>query len=194
MKKYLSIILAASIASSLTGCGNKESSGSSASESAVETTAVTGEASTEPSSEPKSETTTQAITTDSTPIEEVTAAEPETEIATEGEESPEAKLPETTAEYVEFIAEQLEITDILTMAASMIGAAEGTSFKYNGTKFELYRFNEGDPKLDEAASGSMTISIEGFGDYDSLASVNGNYVMLYKTADDVVISAFNSIK
>jgi predicted small lipoprotein YifL len=195
MKKYLSFMLAVSVAASLTGCGNKESSSSSAPDSAVETTSVTEEiTTTEPVTESESETTTQVVTTDPAPVEEVTSTEPVTENVTEEEKIPEAELPETTAEYAERISEQLEITDIMPMAASMIGAEEGTSFKYNGNKFELYRFNEGDPKLDEAASGSMTLTIEGFGDYEASTSVNGNYIMIYKNPDDTVISAFSSIK
>ena len=102
-------------------------------------------------------------------------------------------FPESTKEYVDYIGQQIEITDVITMAAEMIGAEEGTSFKYNGNKFEIYRFKSDDPKIEQAKSGSLTYTIEGFGEFTSKSSVNGNYVMIYDTPEDKVIEAFERI-
>lgn len=104
-----------------------------------------------------------------------------------------ASAPETSAEFVEIIGKDLEITKITTMAAEMIGAEEGTSFRYNDNKFEIYRFKSGDPKIEQAKSGSLTYTVEGFGDMTSKSSVNGDFVMIYGTPEDKVIEAFERI-
>lgn len=147
---------------------------------------TTTEKATEEATEAPTEKPTEKIT------EPVTEPEPETEPATEAQV--EVSLPQSTGDYVDYIGSQIDITDKSLMAAQMIGAEEGTSFKYNGNKFEIYRFKDGDPKLEEAASGSIMLSIEGFGEYESSASVNNNFIMIYNTPDDTVISAFNSLK
>ena len=100
----------------------------------------------------------------------------------------------SSKEYVDKIGGVIAITDIEDMAASMIGAEEGTSFKYNGNKFEIYQYKSGDPALAQAETGKMTISIGGFGDFDTFSSVNGNFVMMYDEKDDAVINAFDSFK
>lgn len=147
---------------------------------------TTTEKATEEVTEAPTEKPTEKIT------EPVTEPEPETEPATEAQV--EVSLPQSTGDYVDYIGSQIDITDKSLMAAQMIGAEEGTSFKYNGNKFEIYRFKDGDPKLEEAASGSIMLTIEGFGEYESSASVNNNFIMIYNTPDDTVISAFNSLK
>lgn len=101
-------------------------------------------------------------------------------------------FPESTKEYVDYIGQQIEITDVITMAAEMIGAEEGTSFKYNGNKFEIYRFKAGDPKIDEAKNGSFTITVDGLGEFTTNTSVCGDYIMTYDTPDESVIQAFNN--
>ena len=201
MKKYLSIVCAIAMLASLTGCGSSgsdsdsktKSSNISASETEEKTekeeptsVQVTIEPTTEEVTEAPTEKPTEKIT------EPVTEPEPETEPATEAQV--EVSLPQSTGDYVDYIGSQIDITDKSLMAAQMIGAEEGTSFKYNGNKFEIYRFKDGDPKLEEAASGSIMLSIEGFGEYESSASVNNNFIMIYNTPDDTVISAFNSLK
>lgn len=201
MKKYLSIVCAIAMLASLTGCGSSgsdsdskaKSSNISASETEKKTekeeptsVQVTIEPTTEEVTESPTEKPTEKIT------EPVTEPEPETEPATEAQV--EVSLPQSTGDYVDYIGSQIDITDKSLMAAQMIGAEEGTSFKYNGNKFEIYRFKDGDPKLEEAASGSIMLTIEGFGEYESSASVNNNFIMIYNTPDDTVISAFNNLK
>lgn len=199
MKKYLSIVCAIAMLASLTGCGSSGSdSDSKAKSSNISETEEKTEKE-EPTSvqvtiEPTTEEVTEAPTEKPTEkiTEPVTEPEPETEPATEAQV--EVSLPQSTGDYVDYIGSQIDITDKSLMAAQMIGAEEGTSFKYNGNKFEIYRFKDGDPKLEEAASGSIMLSIEGFGEYESSASVNNNFIMIYNTPDDTVISAFNSLK
>lgn len=204
MKKYLSIICAIAMLASLTGCGSSgsdsdsktKSSNISASETETTEKATEKEEPTpeQTTAEPTTEEVTEAPTEKPTEkiTEPVTEPEPETEPATEAQV--EVSLPQSTGDYVDYIGSQIDITDKSLMAAQMIGAEEGTSFKYNGNKFEIYRFKDGDPKLEEAASGSIMLSIEGFGEYESSASVNNNFIMIYNTPDDTVISAFNSLK
>jgi len=203
MKKYLSIVCAIAMLASLTGCGSSgsdsDSKAKSSNISASETEEKTEKE--EPTSvqvtiEPTTEKVTEAPT--EKPTEKITepVTEPETELKTEPATEAQVKvsLPQSTGDYVDYIGSQIDITDKSLMAAQMIGAEEGTSFKYNGNKFEIYRFKDGDPKLEEAASGSIMLSIEGFGEYKSSASVNNNFIMIYNTPDDTVISAFNSLK
>ena len=180
MKKNIIFILAA--AALLTACGSSESS------SKAETKPTTTLIETVSKSVSEAETTTTAATT----TEEITTTTTAEETTTEATEAP-AVVPASTEEYVKAIGEKIEITDTLTMAADMIGAVEGTSFKFNGNKFEIYKYNEGDPKLEAAASGSMTYEIEGFGEFTSQTVVNGEYVMLFQNEDSTVTDAFLSI-
>lgn len=185
-KKYLLILAAA--AAMLTACGDSDSSSASESKSTTTTTAAT-----ESVTETETTTTTTAETTaETTTTTEATTTTTAEETTTAATEAP-AAAPASTEEYVKAIGEKIEITDTLTMAADMIGAVEGTSFKYNGNKFEIYKYNEGDPKLAEAASGSLTYEIEGFGEFTSQTVVNGEYVMLFNTEDSAVTDAFLSI-
>lgn len=179
MKKNIIFILAA--AALLTACGSSESSSKAETKSTTAATEIISESVSE------TETTTTAATT----TEETTTTTAE-ETTTEATEAP-AVVPASTEEYVKAIGEKIEITDTLTMAADMIGAVEGTSFKFNGNKFEIYKYNEGDPKLEAAASGSMTYEIEGFGEFTSQTVVNGEYVMLFQNEDSTVTDAFLSI-
>lgn len=207
MKKYLSIICAIAMLASLTGCGSSGSDSESKSKSSKISASETEEK-IEKETEKEEATTEQGTTEAATekpteaptekPTEKITepVTEPETELKTEPatEAQVEVSLPQSTGDYVDYIGSQIDITDKSLMAAQMIGAEEGTSFKYNGNKFEIYRFKDGDPKLEEAASGSIMLTIEGFGEYESSASVNNNFIMIYNTPDDTVISAFNSLK
>lgn len=179
MKKNIIFILAA--AALLTACGSSESSSKAETKSTTAATEIISESVSE------TETTTTAATT----TEETTTTTAE-ETTTEATEAP-AVVPASTEEYVKAIGEKIEITDTLTMAADMIGAVEGTSFKFNGNKFEIYKYNEGDPKLEAAAAGSMTYEIEGFGEFTSQTVVNGEYVMLFQNEDSTVTDAFLSI-
>jgi hypothetical protein len=185
-KKYLLILAAA--AAMLTACGDSDSSSAPESKATTTTTAAT-----ESVTETETTTTTTAETTaETTTTTEATTTTTAEETTTAATEAP-AAAPASTEEYVKAIGEKIEITDTLTMAADMIGAVEGTSFKYNGNKFEIYKYNEGDPKLAEAASGSLTYEIEGFGEFTSQTVVKGEYVMLFNTEDSAVTDAFLSI-
>ncbi|HRR77065.1 MAG TPA: DUF5067 domain-containing protein [Ruminococcus sp.] len=134
--------------------------------------------------------------------EDVTEATKITEIADEAKLSTEENnvinnsgiLPETTDEYVDYIGKSFEIENISQMFAGMIGAEEGTSFKYNDIKFEIYRFKGYEQILKEAAKGSVILQIEGLGEYETLSSVNGCFMMIYDTPDDKIIEAFESLK
>lgn len=186
MKKLISILAILGCLLTMPACGSNSVSSSTSNTTTVMTTEERTTTSTEISTTATTTvTSTETITTTTT----VTTAIPETDPETSSN-----SFPNSTKEYVDYIGKQIQITDITTMAAEMIGAKEGTSFWYNDNKFEIYRYNDDDPKLKEASSGSMTISIEGFGDCDTLASVNGNYVIMYDVPDDAVISAFNSVK
>lgn len=193
MKKYLSILCTFVLLSTLCGCSNdsdisSSSESSNVSESASEITVD------EDTSEESSEFTTEPTTAKTTE----TPTEPPDIETTTGETTEVPPEPQTlitsTADIVSAIGQQIEVTDIIPMAAEIIGAVEGTSFKYNGNKFEIYRYNENDPKLTEASSGTITYTIEGFGDFSSNATVNGNCVMIYDTVDDTVIQTFLNIE
>ncbi len=93
-------------------------------------------------------------------------------------------------EYVEAIGEAIAIDNVAVMFAEMIGAIDGTAFYYNGNKFEIYQFADNAAELDEAAAGQFTITLEGFGDYTLLSSVNGNYILIYNVEDSAVKQAF----
>ena len=93
-------------------------------------------------------------------------------------------------EYVEEIGKTIAIDNITAMLAQMIGAVDGTSFYYNGNKFEIYQFADGAAELEEAASGQFITRIEGFGDITSFSAVNGNYIMIYTVDDPTVKQAF----
>lgn len=175
MKKTLCLLTAITCIASFTACG-----GSSSSSESVTTQAVT---------EVTVPTETVPTTTESTTM---SSTEKTTATATEAAEEP-AAAPESSSEFVDKIGKGLEITNITKMAAEMIGAEEGTSFRYNDNKFEIYRFKSGDPKIEQAKLGSMTYTIEGFGEITSKSSVNGDYIMIYDTPEDAVIQAFTSI-
>lgn len=81
-------------------------------------------------------------------------------------------------------------TDVMQMEATMIGGDSGASFKIGTDKFEIYSFSDKN-KLEEAKSGSMTLKMDGMGAIKMQAIVNGNLVLLYKTANDEVIEAFS---
>lgn len=193
MKKYLSILCTMVLLSTICGCSSDaDTSSSSESSNVSETTSKISvdEDTTEENSEFTTEPTTAKATEAST---ETSAIETTTEATTEA--SPETQTSITsTSDFVSAIGQQIEITDIIPMAAEMIGAVEGTSFKYNGNKFEIYYYNENDPKLTEASYGTITYTIEGFGDFSLNATVNGNYIMAYDTVDDTVIQTFLNVK
>ncbi|MBQ7070635.1 MAG: hypothetical protein IJM87_05075 [Ruminococcus sp.] len=187
MKKTI-MFTAIAAAVMLASCGDSDSSSAPESKATTTTTAAT-ESVTETETTTTTTAETTAKTTTTTEATTTTTAEETTTTATEAP----AAAPASTEEYVKAIGEKIEITDTLTMAADMIGAVEGTSFKYNGNKFEIYKYNEGDPKLTEATGGSLTYEIEGFGEFTSQTVVNGEYVMLFNTEDSAVTDAFLSI-
>ena len=181
MKKLLCTLTALTCALTFAACG----SSSSSSEKTTTAPASTTEAITE------TETVTEAASAVTTTAESsaITTTEEKVEdTSAEGSDN----VPKSTKDYVELIGESLDITDVIDMAAEMIGAEEGTSFKYNGNKFEIYCFKADDPKIEQAKSGNLTYTIEGFGEFTSNSSVNGDYIMIYDTPDEDVIQAFNN--
>ncbi|MBR6243873.1 MAG: hypothetical protein IKQ90_10305 [Ruminococcus sp.] len=198
MKKIILSVLLCAVCAAVGGCADKNESSSSVNES--QPAATEGSSSTEATTEQnttQTETeTTQEETTEETtePTEE--SVETETEAETEAETEPESMqfvfMPLTSKEYVDFIGGQIEISDIIDMAASMIGAEEGTSFMYNGNKFEIYRFTDQNEILSDAADGSITLNIEGFGDYTMNSAVNGNYLMVFDNHDNAVTDIFQN--
>lgn len=191
MKKYLSILCTIALLSTLCGCSNdsdiiSSSESSNVSESTSETTVDEdiAEESSEFTTEPTAVKTTEAPTETSaikTTIEAVS------ETPTEQSEIL------NSSDYVAKIGEVIEITDIITMQADSIGAIDGTSFVYNGNKFEVYRFDEGHSILSSATDGTVTITIAGWGEYSTNSSVNGCFIMIYNTIDDTVIQTFLNI-
>lgn len=181
MKKNISILCAIVLFMSLTSCGNNKASSEnpvSQSSEAEETTSVT--------SEPIEAVTTAIETTAEITTEQTSepttdaVAEPITEIVS----------VKNTDEYVAAIGGRIEITDIIKMDASLIGAIGGTSFKYNGNKFEIYEFDENSDVLSEASGGNITLNMAGFGEVTAESLVNGNFVMIYSVSDDNVSQAF----
>ena len=184
MKKLLCTLAVLTCAINLVSCG----SSSSSSESVTTQTTTQTTTNAEPQTATPNETVSK--TTEATTIEATTT--PTIEETTEASEE-QVAVPESSNEFVEIIGKDLEITNITEMAAEMIGAEEGTSFKYNGNKFEIYRFKSDDPKIEQAKSGSLSYTIESIGEFTSKSSVNGNYVMIYDTPEDKVIEAFERI-
>ncbi|MBP0975264.1 MAG: hypothetical protein J6P20_04295, partial [Oscillospiraceae bacterium] len=146
------------------------------------------------------EHTTESTTSESEKTEETTVLTTSatttantTEISTTTPEiTTQAAVSDSVATIADEIGKTITITDITAMAGSMIGADEGISFKVDGKKFEIYKFPTGHEKLKEAESGKVTLTLQGFGDFKSLSSVNGDYMMIYSTANDAVVKAFQS--
>lgn len=155
MKKIATLLLLLVMLSSMVACGDK--SENSVSESSVESSSVsdikteqeaeevTIEAAAEQPTEEPTESPTEAPT-------EAPTVEGNTEETTE--EVTEAGIS-SSFDYVTAISEQLDIADISEMQASSIGAIDGTSFTYNGNKFEVYRFDENHSTLSSAADDTV---------------------------------------
>lgn len=193
MRKITTLLLLLAMFSSMAACGDKSESSASDSSSVSE---IVTEAETE---EATTETVTDAPTED--PTESQTEAPTETPTESPTEEPTEETTEEATKagistsfDCVTAISEQLDVTDISEMQASSIGAIDGTSFTYNGNKFEVYRFDEEHPTLSSAADGTVTLTVAGWGEYSTNSAVNGCFMMIYSTADDAVIQAFNEIQ
>lgn len=177
MKKFLSTLVATMLAMSMVACDSAENSNDS-SKTDVSSQTQSSEITTITT---KATTTTEATTTTITTTQVTSDIPAKTESVT------------NSSEYVNFIGEKISITDITVMAADLIEAVDGTSFKVNGNKFEVYHFADGSAKLTEAASGTLTYNVEGFGEFTLTAIVNGNYVMIFNTPDENVSNAFSSI-
>lgn len=188
MKKTLCFITALACAVALSACGSDSEKSTSQTE-----TQTTTQLETTSEVETSAEATTTIIEESTEePTEE--SAEESTEEITEAETIAEsAAAPTSSSELVDIIGENLDITNVTAMAADMIGAEEGTSFKYNGNKFEVYRFKADDSKIEQAESGTITLTVEGFGDFTMNTAVNGDFVMIYDNPEDAVIEAFTNI-
>ena len=189
----------------LSSCGKNESGTASNAETTtttaqttetVESTSGTTELTTEATSGTTSETSSEATTSEATPSEaatsSVTDAAPDP-ASTAADPAPSGETIDSVKKIAEAIGKTINISDVIPMAASMIGAEDGISFKVGGNKFEIYQFAAGHAKLKEAQSGSMVITLEGFGDMTTRCTANGNYVMIYITPDNAVIEAFQNL-
>ena len=90
------------------------------------------------------------------------------------------------------ITNKLKGEKATSMAAEMIGAKDGASFKYNGQKYEIYLFDD-KAKIDQAKTGKFKFTLEGFGEFEMVSFVNGEYVMLCDKPEQKVIDEFNKI-
>lgn len=178
MKKFLSALVATMLAMSMAACGNAENSKDSSKSDVSSRTE---------SSEITTTTTTKAATTTKATTTTITTTQVTSDIPAKSDSI------SNSSEFVNFIGEKISITDITVMAADLIEAVDGTSFKVNGNKFEVYHFADGSAKLTEAASGTLTYNVEGFGEFTLTAIVNGNYVMIFNTPDENVSNAFSSV-
>ncbi|MCL1819997.1 MAG: hypothetical protein FWG36_04990 [Oscillospiraceae bacterium] len=111
---------------------------------------------------------------------------------TQKKESPTLDV-KSPLEIAQHLADSFGGTNVIQMAAEMIGADSGASFVVGEDKFEIYSFSD-TAKLDEAKSGTLTISFEFFGDIDMNATVNGNLVLLYETQNEQIINGFKGVK
>ena len=216
MKKLIALLCTVSMLATLGACGENETSSdiseSSVSTSESETEETTKELVTETTTqitenitenETKEQTflsndikTTTAVSETSvieSDVKSTTSNAEEIQIETEEAETDKVTI-NSSSEFVSAIEQQIEITNIIPTASEMIGAIDGTSFVYNGNKFEIYLFDENSEKISEALSGKLSFTIDGFGEFSSEAIVNGNYVMIFNTADDTVNQIFLNIK
>lgn len=129
------------------------------------------------------------VTKESTATTKVT-----TKSTTKASKSTEKTTISSAEEYANAIAEKVSITGITPKAYEMIGAVDGIGFKHGDKKFEIYDFSNDKSKLDSAKSGTITYTLEGFGEFTSTAAVNGTYVLLYSEKDTDVINAFLNVK
>ena len=179
---------------SLTGCGGAEQTEAALESTADnETTITMAETNAAPDT---TETTAQTATTAA-----VKTTITESEVTVDTTETAEVETvvkivysPSPTELAVEEIGKKLEITEVIRMAGELIGANDGTSFMYNGHKYEIYEFEAGHATLADASDGTATIWIEGIGTYEVPSAVNRNFVMIYSEADEVVIEAFKSLE
>lgn len=188
MKKNILFLCAFALLAGFTSCKDSNSSSGDIISKNSETEEITTADSTVAATTTK---TTESITTTIEATSEVTTAEA-TEPTTAAVTEPVTEIVsvKNTAEYVAAIGERIEITDIIKMDASLIGAIDGTSFKYNGNKFEIYEFDENSDVLSEAHDGNITLNMAGFGEVTAESLVNGNFVMIYSVSDDNVSQAF----
>ena len=184
-RRHIAMLCAAGML--LTGCGGGKSDESAAeSTAAMETTTAVVVTTTE--------TTTGTDTTTATTETTTQAAETTTVTTTDALDFDMGyDTARPTESAVLAIGDILDITEITRMAADMIGAVDGTSFKYNGNKFEIYKYDNGAVAIADASDGTMTITIDGFAPMETASAVNGDYVMIYNEADAAVIDAFNSL-
>lgn len=183
MKKIICTLATFLFTASLFSCGSGNNEPSS---KADETTTIA-------STEASTVTTTSTITTTATTS--TTAITTTTEIVTTIAETepPAINSISTSQEYVEEIDKILSLDSTQDKIGSMIGAIDGYSFKYQDLSFEIYKYETGARELSDGVSGTITLTVEGFGDFTRSSVVNGNYLMIFEEANDDVINAFKSI-
>ena len=92
-------------------------------------------------------------------------------------------------DFVEGIMNKVSGERFSQMFAQLIGADEGYAFWIGDNKFEFYEFSDED-RLEEAKTGKITFTIEGFGNFTLDAVVNGNFVLIFETENESVTKAF----
>lgn len=110
-----------------------------------------------------------------------------------GSQSGSTKKEYTFAEFQAALAQKVTMDSVSEKSADMIGAVQGIGFFVGDKSFELYQFDD-NAKIKDAEDGKFSFTIQGFGTFEMNSAVNGKFVLLYKNADDAVISAFQSIQ
>ncbi len=110
-----------------------------------------------------------------------------------GSQSGSTKKEYTFAEFQAALGEKVAMDSVSEKSADMIGAVQGIGFFVGDKSFELYQFDD-NAKIKDAEDGKFSFTIQGFGTFEMNSTVNGKFVLLYKNADDAVISAFQSIQ
>lgn len=167
MKKSLFILCACLTLATITGCTSNSKE-----------TIVSETPSSEETPKPTEETTVND--TDPPTVNDTEAPAEENQTGTK-----------TAKSIAETLSNKLDGENVIDMAGDLIGAIEGASFTLNGNKFEIYKFDD-KSKLEEAESGKLKITIEGFGDYEMNSVVNGDYVLLFDTKNSKVTKLFLS--
>lgn len=98
----------------------------------------------------------------------------------------------TLDDIISGIDKKVTIVNKTTKDAAAIGAVEGKEITVGANKFDIYKFDN-QSKLNEAKAGKMSVTSNG-STTSMNAKVNGNFVLLYKTADNKVIDAFLGMK
>ena len=180
MKRIICALATFLFTASLLSCSSENNESSS---KPVETTTIT---STETST---TSTITSTATTTTTTI--ITTTEIITTIAET--EPPVAESVISSKEYVDKIGEALSLDSTQEKFGALIGALDGYAFKYQGLSFEIYKYESGSQQLTDGSTGTIDLTLQGFGILTRRSVVNGNYLMICEESNDDVINAFMNV-